>query len=147
MWLWRPSVRLRSPTPFAPVAQSAEHLPFKQGVGGSNPPWSTKSKRPPIGRSFAFEVYYRYRKGGFEASSDGARAKRAAASGATCRGHAASARGESPLEHAIKNLCHIEISQTPCLKGRRSIMDYLNDFYVFGNCFLFSACYNVYKYT
>ena len=27
---------------FAPVAQSAEHLPFKQGVRGSNPRWSTK---------------------------------------------------------------------------------------------------------
>lgn len=28
---------------YAPVAQAAEHLPFKQGVGGSNPPWSTKN--------------------------------------------------------------------------------------------------------
>ena len=26
----------------APVAQQAEHLPFKQGVRGSNPRWSTK---------------------------------------------------------------------------------------------------------
>ena len=78
MWLWRPTVRLRSPTPFAPVAQSAEHLPFKQGVGGSNPPWSTKRKRPPVGWSFPFDVYSR--KGGFETSSDGARAKRTAAS-------------------------------------------------------------------
>ena len=29
-------------TLFDPVAQSAEHLPFKQGVRGSNPRWSTK---------------------------------------------------------------------------------------------------------
>ena len=28
---------------YAPVAQQAEHLPFKQGVRGSNPRWSTKN--------------------------------------------------------------------------------------------------------
>ena len=28
-----------------PVAQSAEHLPFKQGVRGSNPRWVTKTRR------------------------------------------------------------------------------------------------------
>ena len=28
----------------APLAQSVEHLPFKQGVRGSNPRWSTKKK-------------------------------------------------------------------------------------------------------
>ncbi len=46
MWLWRPTVRLRSPTPHDPVAQSAEHLPFKQGVRGSNPRWVTKKSSP-----------------------------------------------------------------------------------------------------
>ena len=30
--------------PSAPLAQSVEHLPFKQGVRGSNPRWSTKKK-------------------------------------------------------------------------------------------------------
>ena len=30
------------PAWYAPVAQQAEHLPFKQGVRGSNPRWSTK---------------------------------------------------------------------------------------------------------
>ena len=29
--------------PYDPVAQSAEHLPFKQGVRGSNPRWVTKT--------------------------------------------------------------------------------------------------------
>ena len=29
---------------YAPVAQQAEHLPFKQGVRGSNPRWSTKKE-------------------------------------------------------------------------------------------------------
>ena len=29
-----------------PVAQSAEHLPFKQGVRGSNPRWVTKNQPP-----------------------------------------------------------------------------------------------------
>ena len=28
----------------APVAQQAEHLPFKQGVRGSNPRWSTRKR-------------------------------------------------------------------------------------------------------
>ena len=31
---------------FAPVAQEVEHLPFKQGVRGSSPRWSTKKKQP-----------------------------------------------------------------------------------------------------
>ena len=29
--------------PYDPVAQSAEHLPFKQGVRGSNPRWVTRT--------------------------------------------------------------------------------------------------------
>ena len=33
---------LRIIEPYAPVAQQAEHLPFKQGVRGSNPRWSTR---------------------------------------------------------------------------------------------------------
>ena len=31
-------------TQYDPVAQSAEHLPFKQGVRGSNPRWVTRTK-------------------------------------------------------------------------------------------------------
>ena len=34
---------------YAPVAQQAEHLPFKQGVRGSNPRWSTKTRAIPLG--------------------------------------------------------------------------------------------------
>ena len=32
-------------TAYAPVAQEVEHLPFKQGVRGSSPRWSTTSKQ------------------------------------------------------------------------------------------------------
>ena len=32
-------------TAYAPVAQEVEHLPFKQGVRGSSPRWSTKKER------------------------------------------------------------------------------------------------------
>ena len=39
----------------APLAQSVEHLPFKQGVRGSNPRRGTKSKRR-LWASFAFAV-------------------------------------------------------------------------------------------
>ena len=39
---------------FAPVAQSAEHLPFKQGVRGSNPRWSTKRAVIPFGMAALF---------------------------------------------------------------------------------------------
>ena len=39
--------------PYAPVAQQAEHLPFKQGVRGSNPRWSTNEK-PAIPRNCRF---------------------------------------------------------------------------------------------
>ena len=35
------------PSQFDPVAQPAEHLPFKQGVRGSNPRWITKKKGIP----------------------------------------------------------------------------------------------------
>ncbi len=35
-----------SPPKFDPVAQSAEHLPFKQGVRGSNPRWVTNREKP-----------------------------------------------------------------------------------------------------
>ncbi len=38
----------------APVAQSAEHLPFKQGVRGSNPRWSTKTPERGCVREFCF---------------------------------------------------------------------------------------------
>ena len=31
--------------PSAPLAQSVEHLPFKQGVRGSNPRWITITNR------------------------------------------------------------------------------------------------------
>ena len=45
------------PPHYAPVAQSAEHLPFKQGVRGSNPRWSTKGKsRPLVGRLLPFPL-------------------------------------------------------------------------------------------
>ena len=37
---------------FDPVAQSAEHLPFKQGVRGSNPRWITN--RSTVHRAFCF---------------------------------------------------------------------------------------------
>ena len=39
---------------YDPVAQSAEHLPFKQGVRGSNPRWSTKK---PERFSFGFFIF------------------------------------------------------------------------------------------
>ena len=32
-------------TAYDPLAQLAEHLPFKEGVRGSNPRWITKKKR------------------------------------------------------------------------------------------------------
>ena len=42
-----------TPAIFDPLAQLAEHLPFKQGVRGSNPRWSTKkSPRLLAGRFF-----------------------------------------------------------------------------------------------
>ena len=34
---------------YAPVAQEVEHLPFKQGVRGSSPRWSTKKTATPFG--------------------------------------------------------------------------------------------------
>ena len=36
----------------APVAQQVEHRPFKAGVQGSNPCWSTKKNRQPLGCLF-----------------------------------------------------------------------------------------------
>ena len=56
----------------APLAQSVEHLPFKQGVRGSNPRWSTKkSPRLLAGRFFSgcsqgVEVYPRQGKSPLE---------------------------------------------------------------------------------
>lgn len=38
----QPSLPIK--TPYDPVAQSAEHLPFKQGVRGSNPRWITTKR-------------------------------------------------------------------------------------------------------
>ena len=42
---------------FDPVAQSAEHLPFKQGVRGSNPRWSTKKTDGQKDRLFSFLIF------------------------------------------------------------------------------------------
>ena len=44
-WLFRRKANPAVPAkiPYDPVAQSAEHLPFKQGVRGSNPRWVTKT--------------------------------------------------------------------------------------------------------
>ena len=39
-------------TAYDPIAQSVEHLPFKQGVRGSSPRWVTNKKAPPNGGAF-----------------------------------------------------------------------------------------------
>ena len=44
-------------SPDAPVAQSAEHLPFKQGVRGSNPRWSTKPLKTQRFQGFLLFLY------------------------------------------------------------------------------------------
>ena len=38
----------------APVAQEVEHLPFKQGVRGSSPRWSTNKYATPSGVAYLF---------------------------------------------------------------------------------------------
>ena len=40
-----------------PVAQSAEHLPFKQGVEGSNPSWVTKILNANAFRIFTYSLF------------------------------------------------------------------------------------------
>ena len=45
------------PSQCDPLAQSAEHLPFKQGVRSSNLRWVTKKKDIPFGISFFFIIH------------------------------------------------------------------------------------------